>query len=232
MIISMLPLSKNGWNKINPLQFRISKWIGQEDRGSLNLNHFSDFTCYGVSDHQQNISHYRWVVDLRLKWSLQYGKIFPVMRLQRRICMHSVYSVPTSFQERKTHSHHSHPVASPGNGSLSWEVSAHFSTLKMCSEVTWIPQLFDVACFRYVRSQGPVSIWKWDGLSRYGDFHYQDKMAYLYTGNSHTSNMTSLYWGRPQGTYSHCIAIVCAEYFGFNSWRFSTGHNMSCLLNC
>ena len=43
-------------------------------------------------------------------------------------------------KKEKTYSHHSHPVASPGNGSLSWEVSAHFSTLQKWNEVAQIPQ--------------------------------------------------------------------------------------------
>ena len=55
--------------------------------------------------------------------------------------------------------------------------------------------------------------WKWrmwekdqapsqykDHISRYGDFHYKEKMlmrpSYLYNGNSYTENTASLYWGR------------------------------------
>ena len=45
-----------------------------------------------------------------------------------------------------------------------------------------------------------------DRLSRYGDFHYKDRMvmivSYLYNGNLYTGNMASLYWNGPQGAVS------------------------------
>ena len=45
--------------------------------------------------------------------------------------------------------------------------------------------------------------WVKDCLSRYGNFHYKDKMvvkpSYLYNGNSYTGGLTHLYWDRPLG---------------------------------